>query len=163
MMTLAQEIGQLLTRKKLRLALAETSTGGLIAHWLTNVPGSSAYFDRSIVAYSNEAKRGSLEIAEGFLKQYGAVSLEIARAMAENVRRISHTDLGLSVTGITGPVGQRRSTKPVGLTYIALATPETTLSHEAIFPGNREEIKHRSAEAALRFLLEYLHNHNPSV
>jgi nicotinamide-nucleotide amidase len=158
-MTLANNIAKLLTAKGLRIAIAETSTGGLIAHWLTNVPGSSAYFDRSIVAYSHEAKKGSLAIAETLLKQYGAVSPEIARAMAENVRRISRVDLGLAVTGITGPVGQRRSTKPVGLTYIALATAEEVLSQQALFPGTREEIKQHSAEAALRFLQEYLVSH----
>ena len=155
-MTLVQDIARCLIESGLRLSLAESSTGGLIAHWLTDIPGSSAYFDRAIVAYSNEAKKGSLGIEESLLRQHGAVSLVIARAMAENVRRLSQTDLGLAVTGIAGPAGQRRSAKPVGLTYLALATPDQTFSQERIFRGDRAEIKRHSAEAALRLLQEYL-------
>jgi len=154
-MAVEAEVGQLLLEKSWRLAVAETSTGGLIGYLLTTVPGSSAYFDRSIVAYSNQAKETSLEIPAEILRQGGAVSLPTALSAAVNVRRLSQVDVGLAVTGLTGPrLG--RSRKPIGLTYIALALPHVTLWWEGVLDGERTEIQRQSALKALELLCDAL-------
>ncbi len=159
-MGVAEEVGHLLAEKGWRLAVAETSTGGAIGTLLTGVPGSSAYFDCSIVAYSNHAKETSLGIPAAMLKQQGAVSLLTALTMALNVRRLSEVDVGLAVTGLTGPrIG--RSQKPIGLTYIALALPHVTLWWEGILPGDRQEIQRRSALRALEILQDALVERDP--
>ena len=159
-MAISEEVGQLLASQGWRLAVAETSTGGIIGSLLTAVPGSSLYFDCSIVAYSNHAKETSLEIPAAMLRQHGAVSLLTALTMALNVRRLSQVDVGLAVTGLTGPrVG--RSQKPIGLTYVALALPHVTLWWEGILPGERAEIQHQSACLALEILRDVLLGHDP--
>jgi nicotinamide-nucleotide amidase len=150
------EVGRLLTERGWRIALAETSTGGLIGYLLTAIPGSSAYFDRSIVAYSNHAKETSLEISAEVLKRCGAVSLEVAFAMATNVRRLSQVQVGLAVTGLTGPRIGRRSQKPIGLTYVVLSLPRVTRWWEGILPGERTEIQRQSALRALAMLRDAL-------
>ena len=154
-MAVEEEVGQLLAEKGWRLAVAETSTGGFIGYLLTTVPGSSAYFDRSIVAYSNRAKETSLALPAETLRQAGAVSLPTALTAALNVRRLSEVDVGLAVTGLTGPrLG--RSQKPIGLTYIVLALPHVTLWWEGILPGERTEIQRQSARKALEILRDAL-------
>ena len=150
------EIGRLLTERGWRIALAETSTGGLIGYLLTTVPGSSAYFECSIVAYSNHAKETSLGISADVLKRYGAVSLEVAFAMATNMQRLSQVQVGLAVTGLTGPRTGRRSQKPIGLTYVVLSLPHVTLWWEGILPGERTEIQRQSALKALEMLRDAL-------
>ena len=150
-MEIEAEVGQLLVRRGWHIAVAETSTGGLIGFLLTSVPGSSAYFDRSIVAYSNEAKEVSLAVRQTTLGQHGAVSLVTAIEMATSVQRISRTEVGLAVTGLTGPrIG--RSAKPIGLTYIAIAVPDATLWWVGVLPGERTEIQRQSALKALDLL-----------
>jgi PncC family amidohydrolase len=149
------EVGHLLRDRGWRIALAETSTGGLIGYLLTTVAGSSAYFDCSIVAYSNHAKETSLGIPAEVLKQHGAVSLMTAYAMATQVRGISQTEVGLAVTGLTGPhIG--RSPKPIGLTYVVLALPTVTVWWEGILPGERTDIQRQSAFKALEILHQAL-------
>jgi PncC family amidohydrolase len=155
-MPLEVEVGRLLTERGWRVALAETSTGGLIGYLLTTVPGSSTYFDGSIVAYSNHAKETYLGISADMLEQYGAVSLEVAFAMATNVQRLSQVQVGLAVTGLTGPRTGRRSQKPIGLTYAVLSLPHVTLWWEGILPGERTEIQHQSALKALEMLRDAL-------
>lgn len=155
---LEEEVGRLLQERGWHLALAETSTGGLIGYLLTTVPGSSAYFDCSIVAYSNHAKESSLDLPSELLKRHGAVSLMTAYAMATHVRRISQVEVGLAVTGLTGP-RTGRSPKPIGLTYVVLALPHTTLWWEGIFSGERAEIQRKSALKALAILCEALRHH----
>jgi PncC family amidohydrolase len=150
------EIGRLLTERGWRIALAETSTGGLIGYLLTTVPGSSAYFECSIVAYSNHAKETSLGISADVLKRYGAVSLEVAFAMATNMQRLGQVQVGLAVTGLTGPRTGRRSQKPIGLTYVVLSLPHITLWWEGILPGKRTEIQRQSALKALEMLRDAL-------
>jgi PncC family amidohydrolase len=154
-MAVEAEVGQLLLTKGWHLAVAETSTGGSIAYLLTSVPGSSAYFDRSIVAYSNQAKEMSLAVPPATLRHHGAVSLVTALMMATNVQRLSQVEVGLAVTGLTGPrIG--RSSKAIGLTYIAIAFPLATLWWEGVIPGERTEIQRLSALKSLEMLRDAL-------
>src|SRR3972149_9772494 len=114
-------IGQLLRARGWRIATAESCTGGLIAHRITNVAGSSDYFDSGVVSYSNEAKMELLKVPEEVINAYGTVSRQTAIAMAEGIRRLRSTDMGLGVTGIAGPAGGTAA-KPVGVGYIALSS-----------------------------------------
>jgi len=148
-------IGETLTARGLKLALAESCTGGLIGHRLTQIAGSSAYVDRGVVCYSNQAKVEWLGVSKGLLATHGAVSAPVAKAMAQGVRRRSGVDLGLSVTGIAGPAGGTRS-KPVGLVYVGLATPRKTFTKEFHFHGDRNMIKLRSSQGALDVLRRWL-------
>ncbi|CUS84398.1 amidohydrolase, PncC family, partial [Candidatus Kryptobacter tengchongensis] len=129
---LEEVVGKLLAQKGLKLAVAESCTGGLIADRITNIPGSSRYFERGIVAYSNEAKIQILGVPEELIKIYGAVSREVAEAMAEGVRKISGADIGISTTGIAGPTGAT-PTKPVGLVWIGYSDKNETFAKEFRF------------------------------
>jgi PncC family amidohydrolase len=150
-MAVEEEIGRLLVERGWHLAVAETSTGGFIGYLLTSVPGSSSYFDRSIVAYSNEAKETSLAVPPPVLQHHGAVSLVTALVMATHVQELSHVEVGLAVTGLTGPrIG--RSLKPIGLTYIAIALPWVNIWWEGVIPGERTEIQRQSALKSLEIL-----------
>ena len=154
-MAVEEEVGRLLVARGWHLAVAETSTGGFIGYLLTSVPGSSNYFDRSIVAYSNSAKEISLAIPPAVLQQHGAVSLVTALAMATHVQELSHVEVGLAVTGLTGPrIG--RSAKPIGLTYIAIALPSVSTWWEGVIPGDRAEIQRQSALKSLEMLRDTL-------
>ena len=145
-------VGRALAEKKLTVALAESCTGGLIGHRLTQIPGSSAYVDRGIVCYSNQAKIDLLGVPAALLQQHGAVSAEVAATMATGVRQRSGTSVGLSVTGIAGP-GGATETKPVGLVYVGLSDEKgTTTTREFRFHGDRSVIKQRSSQAALDLL-----------
>jgi len=147
--TLLEEVVvHLLQQKGKSIAVAESCTGGLIGHKLTNVPGSSATFERAIVAYSDQAKKDILKVPQKTIQEHGAVSLETARAMAEGVRRVSGTDIGLSTTGIAGPGGARPD-KPVGLIYIGYADETGSLVEKHLFPRDRWWNKERSAVTAL--------------
>ena len=139
----------------LTLSLAESCTGGLIAHRITNIPGSSNYFLGGVVAYSNEAKEKILGVPNEILVRYGAVSEETARAMAEGTRRLLASDIALAVTGIAGPTGGTPE-KPAGLVYIALAAEEEVRCGRYIWHGDRLQNKAKSAEAALEMLIAYL-------
>ncbi len=153
--TMEEIIGEHLTAKGLILALAESCTGGLIGHRLTQVPGSSAYVDRGVVCYSNQAKMELLGVSERLLMKHGAVSAQVAKAMAMGIRERSAVDLGLSVTGIAGP-GGGTVTKPVGLVYVGLATPKKTFTKEFRFHGDRNMVKLRSSQGALDVLRRWL-------
>jgi PncC family amidohydrolase len=148
-------IGQLLTAHKLTLAVAESCTGGLIGHRLTNVPGSSTYFLGGVVAYAYDAKEHLLGVHHNTLYEYGAVSEETARAMARGARRALGADVGLAVTGIAGPGGGMPG-KPVGLTWIALSARDFDRTEHYVWDGDRLTNKEKSAEAALVMLKEYL-------
>ncbi|MBI2912906.1 MAG: CinA family protein [Chloroflexi bacterium] len=138
----------------LTLAVAESSTGGLIGHLITEVPGSSAVFLGGVIAYHNRLKE-QLGVPEQLLASEGAVSAAAAGAMAEGVRRQAGASVGLAVTGIAGP-GGGTETKPVGLTYVALAAAGTLLSEQHVWRGDRSHTKRASAEAALALLVRYL-------
>lgn len=159
--TMEEVVGRQLTKHGLMLSVAESCTGGLIGHRLTQVPGSSAYFDRGVISYSNQAKHDVLGVPLSLLRRYGAVSAQVAAAMAKGVRLNSHTDIGLSVTGIAGPGGGTEH-KPVGLVYIGLnaksarRSSQRTLTGEFRFHGDRHTIKMRSSQAALNMLRLWL-------
>jgi len=147
--------GELLRSRGLSLAVAESCTGGLLGHRLTNVPGSSDYFVGGVVAYSYEAKERVLHVRHDTLYDYGAVSEQTALEMARGVRRLFLTDVALAVTGIAGPGGATPD-KPVGLTYIALSARDEELCRRFVWEGDREENKAHSAQAALEMLITYL-------
>lgn len=148
-------VGQALRERQLKLAVAESCSGGLISHLITNVPGSSDYFVLGAVVYSNSAKMQILGVSKIVLESFGAVSSECARAMAEGIKKVGGCDLGLAVTGIAGPGGGTPS-KPVGLVFMALATKKSTTVKEFRFPGLRRDIKEQTARQALGMVLEYL-------
>jgi nicotinamide-nucleotide amidase len=141
-------VGRLLLERGLAIAVAESCTGGLIGHLLTDVPGISASLDRDVIAYSNTAKVEGLGVDEALIGRHGAVSLEVARAMASGVRNAARTDLGLATTGIAGPTGGNAE-KPVGLVYMALAFEGGVSAGKHVFTGDRHTIKQRAAAYAL--------------
>ncbi len=152
---LEKRLGEALRGKNFKLAVAESCTGGLISHRITNIPGSSDYFDRGIVVYSNTAKTQLLGVPKLIIDSFGAVSPETAKAMAEGIKKLSGTELGLAVTGIAGPGGATPN-KPVGLVYIGLASSRPTVVREFRFEGSRHEIKERSSDEAMKMVLEFL-------
>jgi nicotinamide-nucleotide amidase len=153
-------VGDMLSDAGLTLAVAESCTGGLIGHRITNVPGSSDYFVASVTAYSNDTKTRLLGVAEDTLRQYGAVSAATAAAMAEGVRTALGADIGLAVTGIAGPGGGTPE-KPVGLVYLGLADDSETTTEELRLRGDRPMIKERAAQMALYLLYRALRARRP--
>ncbi len=149
--TLEQVVVQKLISRRMTLATAESCTGGLISNRITDVPGSSTAFTVGIVSYSNEAKERLLGVPRQLLEDHGAVSDEVARAMADGARAVSGADMGLSVTGIAGPSGGSPQ-KPVGLVYMALSSETGTVSRKHQFSGSRIDIKLRTSQAALDML-----------
>ncbi len=145
---------RLLGDRGLTLAVAESSSGGLIGHLITQAPGSSAVFLGGVIAYHNRLKE-QLGVSRQVLESEGAVSGATAGAMAEAVRRWAGADIGLGVSGIAGPGGGTEA-KPVGLTYIALVAPGALLAEQHIFQGDRGQAKQASAEAAIALALRYL-------
>lgn len=149
--TLESVVADLLIDRELTVAVAESCTGGLISSRLTNISGSSKYFERAIITYSNGAKVEHLKIDEDLLIKYGAVSLEVARLMAEGVRAVSGADIGLAATGIMGPTGATFD-KPVGLVYIGICDSKICTAKEFIFGDDRLLNKDRASQAALDML-----------
>jgi PncC family amidohydrolase len=154
-MLLEKEVGDILRERGLTISLAESCTGGLIAHRITNVPGSSDYFLGGVVAYSYDAKERILEVRHNTLYGFGAVSEETAREMARGARHLFDSDIALAATGIAGPGGGTPD-KPVGLVYIALSVKGKSWCEEHRWSGDRLENKERTATAALQMLLRYL-------
>lgn len=152
---LETRIGELLRRRKLTLATAESCTGGLVGHRLTSVPGSSDYYLGGVVAYSYDAKERVLGVRHDTLYDFGAVSAETALEMARGARRLLHTDLAVAVTGIAGPGGGTPD-KPVGLVYIALSSRRQDVYRRFVWNEDRDGNKERSAQAALEMIVEYL-------
>jgi nicotinamide-nucleotide amidase len=153
--SLEEVVGSLLQARGATIAVAESCTGGLITHRLTNVPGSSAYLERAFVVYSNRAKQELLEVPEDMLLQYGAVSEPVARSMATAAREQANTTYGLAVTGIAGPAGGSAE-KPVGTVFVGLASGSRTEVRQYLFPGSREKIKIMSAQVALSLLRNFI-------
>ena len=146
--TIEEVVGQLLSERGFRIALAESCTGGLATSRLTDVSGSSAYVDRSVVVYSNESKIELLGVSPDLITSEGAVSEAVAQAMAEGVRERARVDIGVGITGIAGPTGGT-PTKPVGLVCISVVTPSRSTVRTFRFPGNRELIKTFASFTAL--------------
>lgn len=155
--TLEGNIGDLLKKNQKTLAVAESCTGGLLGHRLTNISGSSDYFLEGAVTYSNEAKQARLGVDAELIEAHGAVSPEVAAAMAEGIRERAASDFGVGVTGIAGPTGGTAH-KPVGLTFIAVTGPRGTRCEKFIFSQDRIRNKERAAQAALNLLRLYLQN-----
>jgi nicotinamide-nucleotide amidase len=152
---LIDTIGKKLTDKHLSIATAESCTGGLLGHVLTSISGSSAYYDRGIISYTNQAKQDLLDVSEELLIKYGAVSEQVARAMAEGVRKLANTTIGVSTTGIAGPTGGTKD-KPVGLVYIGLSTEKKTVVNRFVFDGNRLENKESTCVEALKLVQQVI-------
>jgi PncC family amidohydrolase len=148
-------IGNLLRARGWRLAVAESCTGGLIGHRITNIPGSSTYYMGSITAYAYEAKVRLLGVRWETLEAHGAVSEPVVIEMARGVRRALAADVGLSVSGIAGPGGGTPE-KPVGLTCIGLSVPDYERAWTFTWHGNRIQNKEQTAEKALQLLAEFL-------
>jgi PncC family amidohydrolase len=154
-MKLEEEIGRLLDRQKLTIAVAESATGGLISNLITNIPGSSNYFTGAVVAYENEIKVKVLGVNSETIEKHGAVSEQCGEEMAQGVRELMNTDIGLSDTGIAGPSGASPE-KAVGLFYIGLSSKKGTWAQRHVFSGSRLENKQSAAETALNILKAHL-------
>jgi len=148
-------IREILVERGLSLVVAESCTGGLVSHRVTNVPGSSAYFLGGVVAYDNAVKMRALGVHKKTLDMYGAVSKETVIEMAKGVRQILRADIGLSTSGIAGP-GGGTDEKPVGLTWIGICADQFDRAWRYVWPGDRLAIKEQTAEKALELLVEYL-------
>jgi nicotinamide-nucleotide amidase len=159
--TLEEQVGKLLRQQEMKLLLAESCTGGLVSHRITNVPGSSDYYLGGITAYANEAKERLLGVQHETLQHFGAVSRETAQEMANGIRRALAGDfppercIGVAVTGIAGPGGGTPE-KPVGLVWFGLSAPDGNWAWQHIWQGSRLEVKEQSTEKALILLVEYL-------
>lgn len=152
-MEITEQLADELQRHHLTITCAESCTGGLLMHELTNIAGSSAFFIGGVVAYSNTMKHVLLGVQEDLLETHGAVSEEVAAAMARGVRGMVGSSLSLAITGIAGP-GGGSAEKPVGLTYIALNTATLTVVRRFVWGGDRAENKWSSVQAALQLALE---------
>lgn len=152
---LEEVVAKLLIERGLTVSVAESCTGGLISARLTNVSGSSAFYERGLITYSNGAKYELLHVSEDIIANKGAVSLDVAQQMANSVRSISGTDIGLSATGIMGPTGATQD-KPIGTVYIGLADDKVCTAKEFHFGDDRLLNKDRTSQAALEMLRRYL-------
>ena len=152
---IAARVGRLLAERGWTLSVAESCTGGLISHWITNVPGSSEFYLGGVVAYANEVKRDVLGVPQDLLSTYGAVSGEVALAMAEGIRTLLGADTSIAVTGIAGPTGGTHA-KPVGTTFVAVSTPPGHEVRGHLWNSDRLGNKRYSAQAALSLLEEWL-------
>lgn len=150
---LLKMVSEELKKRHLTVATAESCTGGLLAHTLTNISGSSEYFGRGVVTYSNQAKVELLGVSPKVLEEHGAVSEQTARTMAVEIRKRSNADIGVSTTGIAGPTGGTKD-KPVGLVYIGVATSKNVKVKRFNFSGDRLGNKESTCNAALKLILE---------
>ena len=150
---LAHAVASFLSETGMTLAVAESCTGGLITHLLTEVPGISSSFLMGVVAYSNQAKTKQLAVPEKTILTHGAVSEEVALAMASGVRKAASVDIGIAVTGVAGPTGGSRE-KPIGLVYIATSGPDGENVRKFNFKGSRSSVKEKAAAAALEMIKE---------
>lgn len=150
---LVTQVAELYKKKQLKLAVAESCTGGGLAYWLTSVPGSSEWFDRGFVTYSDAAKKEMIGVSGQILEKFGAVSAETAREMAEGALRQSEADVAIAITGIAGPGGGSVQ-KPVGTVWLARSSYLTgTIAQAYMFEGNRVAIRDQSIRCALELAL----------
>ena len=154
-MKIEEQVGALLRQHSLTLVTAESCTGGLVGHWLTNVAGSSDYYLGGVVVYSNAMKEALLGVRPETLLAHGAVSEETAREMARGARQRLGADVAVSITGIAGPTGGTED-KPVGLVYVGLSTADVEWCRRFVFEGDRLGNKEASAQAALELVAEYM-------
>ena len=156
-MSISKEVrlGNLLHDNGLWLAVAESCTGGMLGHLITNMPGSSAYFKGGVIAYANEVKVEVLGVSPATLDSFGAVSKETVLEMANGIRRSFYVDIGLSVSGIAGPEGGTKE-KPVGTVWIGVSTPMLDEAELFLFSGDRKSIKEQAAQSAMEIAIRYL-------
>ena len=152
---LARRVGRILKSKGLSLACAESCSGGLLSHFITNIPGSSRYFKGAIICYSLESKSKLLGINARILSQKGAVSREVALLLAQNVRKVFSSDIGLSITGVAGP-SRDQNQNPVGTVFIGISVKNKTQSFNFRFKGSRLSIKKKASIEALRILIRLI-------
>jgi PncC family amidohydrolase len=152
---LIESISEHLLARGWHLAVAESATGGLMGHMITKVPGSSRYFLGGVIAYANEVKQAALGVQEESLRRWGAVSAPVAMEMAAGARRLTGANVALSTSGIAGPTGAT-ATKPIGLYYIGLATPDERWCWRHVFGEDRHDNNERAAHAAFEHLLMIL-------
>jgi PncC family amidohydrolase len=150
-------IGRVLHQRGLKLAVAESCSGGLLADHITDVPGSSDYFVGGVVAYAYEAKVALVHVSWDTLRLHGAVSRETAVEMARGVRTSLGADIGVSITGIAGPAGGMPE-KPVGTTWIGFSARDGDWARKFVWKGDRRSNKQASAQAGMQFILDYLEN-----
>jgi PncC family amidohydrolase len=150
-----KHIGDHLRKRGWTVSIAESCTGGLVNDRITDVPGSSDYFEGGIITYSNESKAKHLGIPLDYVKRYGAVSPQVARRMAQGVRKTFNTTFGLSTTGVAGPTGGTKRS-PIGRVFIGIASRRRTWVRQEDSKGSRREIKEKAAEKSLEFLYEIL-------
>jgi nicotinamide-nucleotide amidase len=155
--TMEKVIGKLLAEGKLTISVAESCTGGMVANRITNVPGSSNYFERGVVTYSNRSKIEILGVSSELIERHGAVSREVAEAMASGIRRIAQTDIGLSTTGVAGPTGGS-DVKPVGLVWIGYSDARDNFAVKYQFANDRLRFKERASQAAMELVRRRLLN-----
>jgi PncC family amidohydrolase len=154
-MSIEKAIGDLLREKGWALSAAESCTGGLVSDRITNVPGSSDYFEGGMVTYSIRAKARYLAIPLKYIERHGVVSAQVARRMAQGVRKAFHTTCGLSTTGVAGPAGGTEKT-PVGTVFIGVSSGKKTSVKKVHLKGSRRKIKEEAARLSLRFLYDHL-------
>jgi len=154
-MELEKAVGNLLRQKGWMLAIVESCTGGMICDRITNISGSSDYFMGGMVAYSNESKAEHLGIPLDYIRKYGAVSSQVARKMAQGVRKTFNTTFGLSTTGVAGPTGGTKRS-PVGRVFIGFSNGKRSWVKKLDLKGSRRKIKEKAAEKALQFSYETL-------
>jgi PncC family amidohydrolase len=148
------KVHELFKKRRLKLSVAESCTGGLISHYLTAPPGASIFFEGGVVSYSIEFKNGILGVSSETISRYGVVSEETAKEMADKIRVLTRADFSLSTTGNLGP--EVLEDKEKGLVYVAVSKKGQTLSRELRFRGERESIKEKASLAALEFLIEVM-------
>jgi nicotinamide-nucleotide amidase len=151
-------VGGLLKEQKMTLSVAESCTGGLIGHRLTSISGSSLYFERGVIVYSDRSKVEILGVKQETINSYGAVSDQTVREMTEGVKKIAKTDMGLAVTGIAGPLGGTED-KPVGTVFIGLSVDGKIFSDQYHLPGDRDTVKLNTSEMALDWVRRYLNGY----
>jgi nicotinamide-nucleotide amidase len=152
---ITRQIHNRLIRQGKTISVAESCTGGQLSSLLTSLPGSSGYFLLGVVTYSNKSKEIILNIPAETIAKYGAVSRQVAILMAKNIRRKTHTDFGISITGIAGPTGTT-TTKPIGTVFIAFASKNKTLCRLFLLPGKRKDVIKKSVGEALRLLNRHI-------
>ena len=158
--SLEVRLGQLFEGSELWLAVTESSTGGLLGHMITNVPGSSTYFRGGVIAYANEVKADVLGVSSQTLDTFGAVSKETVIEMARGVRKILDSDIGVAISGIAGP-GGGTDEKPVGTTVIGMSALEREATRMFVFKGERMEIKTQAVQAAMQLVIDFLEEQFP--
>jgi PncC family amidohydrolase len=149
----AKTIAKLLTARNQTLATAESCTGGLVSHTITNIPGASNFYKGGVIAYANDTKSRLVGVPSSLIGEHGAVSAPVALAMAKGIRKKTRADFSIAVTGIAGPGGGTRS-KPVGLVFIAASSLRKTLLRRFLFKGTRLQVKTQARDAALNMLLK---------